>query len=115
MHPMHYQLELSGTTATLYVAGSLDLVSAPALVAVCGSLPAHVRTLRLDLRALGSMSADATGAVRLLLRCWHETRRGEYRLTTSYLVATCTEVRTHRRLVGRAQAGYSVGEAVMAT
>jgi hypothetical protein len=89
---MHYQLEISGDTATMYVGGELGNRSVSTLLDVCRSLPARIRTLRLDLRAVGAMSADATNAVRLLLRDWREIRHGEFRLSTSFLVATCSEV-----------------------
>jgi hypothetical protein len=89
---MHHQLEVSGETATLYVAGMLGDHSVSTLLEVCRALPARVRTLRLDLRAVGTMSAEATGAVRLLLRHWREERHGEFRLSTSFLLATCSEV-----------------------
>jgi hypothetical protein len=90
--PMHYQLEISGETATMYVGGELGAPCVSTLLDVCRTLPARVRTLRLDLRAVGTMSADATNAVRLLLRDWRERRHGEFRLSTSFLVATCSEV-----------------------
>src|SRR3979490_3409502 len=96
MDRMHYQLELAGTTATLYVAGGLDHQSVPTLLELCRLLPPHVRTLRLDLRAIGTMSAEATGAVRLLLRDWRDSRHGEFRLSTSHLLATCSEVELPR-------------------
>ncbi len=88
--PMRYQLEVAGESAAVYVSGSLDIESAGTLLEVCRSLPAQIRTLRLDLRSIGAMSACATDAVRLLLCEWRETRRGEFRLSTSHLVATCT-------------------------
>jgi hypothetical protein len=90
--PMHYQLEISGETATMYVGGELGNRSVTTLLDVCRSLPVRIRTLRLDLRAVGAMSADATNAVRVLLRDWREIRHGDFRLSTSFLVATCSEV-----------------------
>ncbi len=87
---MHYQLELSGEAATLYIAGHLQDCHVSTLATVCRSLPAHVRTLRLDMRAVGTMTADATRAIRTLLQGWRERREGDCRLSTSYLVATCT-------------------------
>jgi hypothetical protein len=48
--------------------------------------------LRLDLHGIGQLSAEATGAVRLLLRHWRETRNGEFRLSTSHMLATLTDV-----------------------
>jgi hypothetical protein len=96
MDRMYYQLEVAGGTATLYVASGLDDRSVYTLIEVCRLLPAHVRTLRLDLHALGTMTADATSAVRVLVRQWRDDRRGEFRLSTSYLFATCSEVEAPR-------------------
>jgi hypothetical protein len=115
MDRMHYQLEIAGKAATLYVAGSLDHDSAQALVLACGALPTHVRTLRLDLRALGAMTAEATGAVRLLLRRWCESRHGTFRLSASYLVATCSEVGPRQAMMRSGWGGLAVGGALMAT
>ena len=91
MKRMQYQLELTGETATLYVTGSLGYEHVDTLIHACASTPA--RTLRVDLHGLGILSADATGAVRQLLHFWRDSRRGEFRLTTSHLVATLREVR----------------------
>ena len=88
---MHYQLELAGEGATLYIAGHLADSHVSTLSAVCAELPEHVRTLRLDLRAVGSMTAEATRAVRALLQNWRLRRKGSYHLSTSYLVATLSE------------------------
>lgn len=87
-HAMHYQLEQTNQAATLYVAGSLARHDAPALLALCNSLPTTVSILRVDLRAVGSLSADAIDVIRRLLRHWAASRRGEFRLSTSHLVAT---------------------------
>ena len=89
--PMRYQLEVAGESAAIYVSGSLDTGSAETLLEVCRSLPVSIRTLRLDLRSIGAMSACATDAVRRLLSEWRTTRRGEFRLSTSHLVATCSD------------------------
>lgn len=90
---MHFQLALAGDTATLYVSGSLDQYTVSTLLDVCGGLPSRVRTLHVDLRALGTMTAEATTAVRYLLRHWREIRHGEFRLSTSHLVAAYSAVR----------------------
>jgi hypothetical protein len=81
---MHYQLEIAGETATMYVGGELGNRSVNTLLDVCRALPMRIRTLRLDLRAVGTMSADATNAVRVLLRDWREVRHGDFRLSTSF-------------------------------
>ena len=85
------QLTLDGDSATLYVHGTLaDARDDYSMVDVCAALPLHVRTLRVDLRALGAMSGEATSAVRTLLAYWRTTRVGEFRLITSHLLATCS-------------------------
>jgi hypothetical protein len=84
-----FHLELAGESATLYVHGHLDQQSSTTMVEVCSALPRSVRTLRLDLRAVGVMTAEATNTVRLLVAHWRDARRGQFRLSTSYLVAVC--------------------------
>lgn len=88
---MQHHLEVEGETATISVAGKLRDGDGLALFEACARLPASVRTLRLDLRAIGSMSAEATGAVRSLLRQWREHRQADFRLSTTHLFATFTE------------------------
>ncbi len=81
MDRMHYQIELSGSTATLYVAGSLEADHAATLCAACGALPPNVRMLRLDLNAADTGGPAAMDAVRALLRHWRVNRGGEVRLS----------------------------------
>ena len=90
MKRMDYQMELAGETATLYVTGVLGREHVDTLIHACRTTPA--RTLRVDLHGLGALSADAIGAVRELLHFWRDSRRGEFRLTTSHMVATVHEV-----------------------
>lgn len=87
-HAMHYQLEQTSESATLYLAGGLSRDDAPSLLAICDSLPRTVGILRLDLRAMGYLSADAMDVIRGLLRHWAANRGGEFRLSTSHLLAT---------------------------
>ena len=89
---MHHQLELVGRTATLYVSGALGYEHVDTLIGACSMAPDRARTLRVDLHALGQLSADALGAVRQILHYWRDTRRGDFRLTTSHMVATLREV-----------------------
>jgi ABC-type transporter Mla MlaB component len=89
---MYHQLELMGETATLYVTGSLSDEHADALIEICAEIPKYARMLRLDLHGLGQLSAEAIGVVRTLLHFWRHSRQGEFRLTTSYMVATLREV-----------------------
>lgn len=85
---MHYQIEQTTESATLYVAGSLARHDAPALLALCNALPMTVSILRLDLCAVGYLSADAIDVIRRLLRHWAARRGGGFRLSTSHLMAT---------------------------
>jgi hypothetical protein len=90
----HLQLELMEDSATLYVHRRLDHERCASLVAMCVALPAHVRTLRLDVSAAGAMTGDAIiGAVRAVLAQWRATREGEFILSTSHLSATCGPAR----------------------
>lgn len=89
---MHHQIELVGRTATLYVSGALGYEHVDTLIGVCAMAPPGARTLRVDLHALGQLSADALGAVRQILHYWRDSRRGDFRLTTSHMVATLREV-----------------------
>ena len=107
---MQYTLEVDGDTATLCVAGTLNHGDGFTLFDACAGVCATTRTLRLDLRAIGSMSAEATGVVRALLRQWREHHRGDVRLSTTHLVATLTqlegmplEVSTHTTARGGAR------------
>lgn len=92
---MHHQLEIVGDTATLYVSGSLDYQHVETLIRACDAAPLRSRTLRVDLHALGQLDAGAIGAVRQLLHFWRDSRSGDFRLTTSHLVATLHELPRH--------------------
>ena len=113
MKRMDYQLELAGETATLYVTGSLGYEHVDTLIHACSATPA--RTLRVDLHGLGTLSADAIGAVRQLLHFWRDNRRGDFRLTTSHLVATLHEVRDARALPAPAWCAPRLNEALAGT
>ena len=91
---MHYQIELAGTAATLYIAGQLGAEDVVRITNACRALPARCRTLRIDMRALRVLSAEALGAVRALVQDWRDRRDGEYRLRSGYLVVTCAEAST---------------------
>lgn len=93
---MHHQLELVGETATLYITGSLGRDQVETLIGVCAAVPARARTLRLDLHGLGQLSAESMDAVRQLLCFWRDTRHGEFRLTTSHMLATLHAVTAPR-------------------
>ena len=111
---MRYQVELAGELATLSVSGDLGDEGGLTLLGVCDALPAHVRTLRLDLRAMGAMSATATDAVRLLIGQWRATRQGEFRLSTSHLLATCAPVAPLNAMPMPRQLPYAASDAMIA-
>jgi hypothetical protein len=88
---MYYHLELGDEIAALYLGGTLSYEDSLMLCDVCRTLPTSVRTLRLDLHAIGAMSAEVMETVGALLRYWRKHRRGAFRLSTSYLLAACEE------------------------
>lgn len=91
-----YQLEVAGEAAALYVNQTLDEASVRSMLEHCAALPLTVRTLRLDLRGLGAMSASTTDAVRRVLRQWRDGRKGEFRLSSTHLLATFSETMVSR-------------------
>ena len=112
---MHHQLEMVGETATLYVSGTLGSDDVGALIQACRTMPSQVRTLRLDLHGLGQLSADATGVVRSILRHWRENRHGEFRLSTSHMLATLCDVAATPAVMTGIQVRPDVNEALVAT
>ena len=88
-----HSLEVSDGAATLYLAGTLAASDAFALRRVCGEIPAHVSTLRVDLHAVSALQQDGIDTIRSLVRFWRETRRGGFRLSfaSEHLVATCVD------------------------
>src|SRR3982751_821414 len=91
---MEYRLELTDDTATLYIGGTLANEHVDTLIQACVTVGA--RALRVDLHGLQSLSAEAIGAVRRLLYAWREGRRGDFRLSTSHMLATLYEVHDTR-------------------
>ena len=114
-HALHYQLEQTKESATLYLAGGLAHADAPALLALCDALPRTVSVLRLDLRAIGSLSAEAIGVIRRLLRHWGANRRGEFRLSTSHLMATYSPAEPLEIVPGSLLSWASKNEALAGT
>ena len=90
---IHFQLETSGTTATLYISEELPLDHLEALCDACAELPPYVRTLRLDLHGVRRLSGEVMTLLRALMREWRALRGGECRLSfsTEHLVVTYTE------------------------
>ena len=88
-----HALEVSDASATLYLAGTLTGADAFPLRGVCRDIPRHVRTLRLDLKAVTRLEEGAMETVRALIRYWRESRQGSFRLSfaSEQLVATMVE------------------------
>lgn len=89
-----YQIELAGDSATLYVFEQLTDADIPPVVALCHEQPIDIRTLRVDMRAVGVLTAAGMTVVRAILSAWRARAGGAYDLRSSYLVATCQQ-RTH--------------------
>ena len=100
-----HALEVSDASATLYLAGTLTGSDAFPLRGVCRDIPDHVRTLRLDMKAVTRLEEGAMEAVRALIRYWRESRDGGFRLSfaSGEMVATMVDV-------GLAETGVSLGE-----
>jgi ABC-type transporter Mla MlaB component len=90
---IQFQLETSGTAATLYIADHVPLDHLEELCAACAGLPSRVRTLRLDLHGVRRLGAETMATLRALMREWRATRGGECRLSfsTENLVISYTE------------------------
>jgi ABC-type transporter Mla MlaB component len=88
-----FQLETSGTTATMYLSEELPLDHLVELCEACAALPPQVRTLRLDLHGVHRLGVRMMSTLRVLMREWRATRGGECRLSfsTENLVITYTE------------------------
>lgn len=112
---MQHQLEMVNETATLYVSGALGAGDVGTLIQTCRAMPSRVRTLRLDLHGLGQLSAEATDAVRALLTHWRENRHGEFRLSTSHLLATLRDVAVMPIAASSGRYRPDVNEALVAT
>ena len=112
---MQCQLEQTRESATLYLAGGLGEDDLSNLVGVCDALPPTIRTIRLDLHAIGTMTAESTAVVRQLLGHWRASRRGEFRLSTSHLVATCRPVAEPERWTELGGGAAWVNEALAGT
>lgn len=90
---LHHQIEVSGGTATVYLAGTLDVEHAGLLLDACQQLPPAVRALRLDLHGVTALGDDAMDALRRVLQLWRRTRGGHFTLSLSseHVVATVSE------------------------
>ena len=112
---MQHQVEMVGETATLYVSGVIGAEDTGTLIQACRAMPSRIRTLRLDLHGLGQLSAEATGVVRSILRHWRENRHGEFRLSTSHMLATLCDVAATPAVLPGARYRSDVNEALVAT
>jgi ABC-type transporter Mla MlaB component len=91
--PLQHQLELTLETAILYLSGSFQRSDAVRLHQLITGLPERVRTLRLDLRAIGEIDQTTIDTVRPVLRHWRTQRGGSIGLSvrTRHIVATYGE------------------------
>src|SRR4051812_22369075 len=77
---LHHQLERTANCATLYLAGRLRSEDEVMLLQLISGLPQEVRTLRLDLHALGDLDEPTSEWVQLVLSHWRE-RAGATRVS----------------------------------
>jgi hypothetical protein len=80
---LHHQLERTANGATLYLTGRLRAGDKVTLLQLISGLPREVRTLRLDLHALGDVDETTIEWVRLVLSHWRERWRVNSRLASS--------------------------------
>jgi ABC-type transporter Mla MlaB component len=90
---MRHSLETTGSTATLYISGTLRLNGVEILCDACDRLPDSVRTLRMDLHGVRHLEAEALNSLRALLRHWRALRGGACRISfsTQHIIATYSE------------------------
>ena len=91
-----HALEVSDSSATLYLSGCLAGHDAFPLRGVCRDIPVHVRTLRLDLHGVTALDEGAMDTIRAVVRYWRETRNGHFRLAfaSDHDVARVVEAET---------------------
>lgn len=76
----NFSLETFGRSATLYVGGPLTRRQAHDVMDACGTLPLHVRHLRVDLRKVQPHDHGALRIISRGLRPWREHRQGSTRI-----------------------------------
>jgi ABC-type transporter Mla MlaB component len=110
---LHHEIEVADDCATLYLSGVLGAGDHAPLTAACDGLPAHVRTLRLDLHGIDEVDDAALVAVRAVLRYWRASRGGSFRLSlaSERIVATYAEGRFTEGVLGLRDAPPHVVEA----
>jgi ABC-type transporter Mla MlaB component len=87
---LEHALEVSESTATLYLSGELTAADAFRLRGICSEIPEQVRTLRVDLHGIVRIDVGALATIRGVVRFWKNSRSGTFRLSlaTQHLVAT---------------------------
>lgn len=100
---LHHQLERTVNCATLYLTGRLHCGDELTLLRLVSGLPHEVRTLRLDLHALGDVDESTIERVKPLLRHWRAQRAGAVHLSLrTRNPSTSTETKLHFLHVARA-------------
>ena len=79
----------------MYLAGRFGNGDEFVLNRLCGELPAHVHTIRLDMHALKTIGSEEIRTVRSVLRHWRHEKSRSFRLSLSsdFIVATYAEGR----------------------
>jgi hypothetical protein len=112
---LHHQLELTAESATLYLSGRLQHGDDVTLHQLLTGLPQQIRTLRLDLHAMGPVDQRVIDTVRPILRHWRTRRRGSVGLSLSsqHVVAIYGESEPVK--AGSNAAAESMSDALRAT
>ena len=96
-----HALEVSDSSATLYLSGCLAGHDAFPLRGVCRDIPVHVRTLRLDLHGVTALDEGAMDTIRAVVRYWRETRNGHFRRAFASDMCPMRSLRNRERSVAQ--------------
>lgn len=99
---LQFSIESTDRLATVYVAGSISLPGIWQILDRCDRLPPEIRSLRVDLQAVGLIQNGVLEALTVGLRQWRDSRDGTTRmdLPAGGLGARIQDV-SHRERVAR--------------
>ena len=75
-----HAVDISDADATLVLSETISRREVTAIRRACRALPAHVRTLHLDLAGVTQFEGGVLDAVRGVVREWRRSREGNHRL-----------------------------------
>lgn len=80
-----YSLEVFGRNAILYLKGFLSMARAIEAMNACEGLPAHINSLRIDMRRVERGDGSGVDHLALRLRPWREARGGSTRIDLPHM------------------------------